>query len=31
MVGGAWMASAEAIAARDWAGISAQARRASAL
>jgi 2-dehydro-3-deoxyphosphogluconate aldolase/(4S)-4-hydroxy-2-oxoglutarate aldolase len=31
MVGGAWMAPPEAIAAGDWAGITERARRASAL
>jgi 2-dehydro-3-deoxyphosphogluconate aldolase / (4S)-4-hydroxy-2-oxoglutarate aldolase len=31
VVGGAWMVSAEALAARDWPAITAAARRASAL
>jgi 2-dehydro-3-deoxyphosphogluconate aldolase / (4S)-4-hydroxy-2-oxoglutarate aldolase len=31
VVGGAWMAPADAIAAGDWAGITERARRASAL
>ena len=31
LVGGAWMASPEAIAAGDWSGITERSRRASAL
>jgi 2-dehydro-3-deoxyphosphogluconate aldolase / (4S)-4-hydroxy-2-oxoglutarate aldolase len=31
MVGGSWMATAEAITAQDWAGITDKARRAAAL
>jgi 2-dehydro-3-deoxyphosphogluconate aldolase/(4S)-4-hydroxy-2-oxoglutarate aldolase len=31
MVGGSWMAPAEAITAQDWAGIEDKARRAAGL